>query len=230
MLSRATSLKNLKLLHFTPSSITVNESALLEINRMRSELIFNCDNPLDHLKSETNLCHPNIRSLNAHITDLQQEITIQHCAVICLTETHVQNQLDHHFLNGFKMLSNPTQHGLAIYVKNTADYDLIMFPLGTSIQIMGITLKTSTLGHISIIITYKLPQHQPQAYLHNLEKATQPILKAFQNIIILGDFNMIPENLHFLDFLRRHQLKQLVTSPTHTLGATLDFIITSVPV
>ena len=128
------------------------------------------------------------------------------------------------------MLSNPTQHRLAIYVKNTADYDLIMFPLGTSIQIMGITLKTSTLGHIPIIVTYKPPQHQPQAYLHNLEKATQPVLKAFQNIMILGDFNMIPENPHFLDFLRRHQLKQLVTSPTHTLGATLDFIITSVPV
>ena len=230
MLSRATSSKNLKLLNFTPSSITVNESALLEINRMRSESLFNCDNPLDHLKSETNLCHLNIRSLNAHITDLQQEITIQHCAIICLTETHVQNQLDHHYLNGFRMLSNPTQHGLAIYVKNTADYDLIMFPLGTSIQIMGITLKTSTLGHIPIIVTYKPPQHQPQTYLHNLEKATQPILKAFQNIVILGDFNMIPENPHFLDFLRRHQLKQLVTSPTHTLGATLDFIITSVPV
>ena len=63
-----------------------------------------------------------------------------------------------------------------------------------------------------------------------LYKHTAPILKAFQNIIILGDFNMIPENPHFLDFLRRPQLKQLVTSPTHTLGATLDFIITSVPV
>ena len=37
MLSRATSSKNLKLLNFTPSSITVNESALLEINHMRSE-------------------------------------------------------------------------------------------------------------------------------------------------------------------------------------------------
>ena len=92
---------------------------------------------------------------------------------------------------------------------------------------MGITLKTSTLGHIPVIVTYKPPQHQPQAYLRNLEKATQPIQKAFQNIIILGDFNMIPENPHFL---RRHQLKQLVTSPTHTLGATLDFIIPSVPV
>ena len=104
-------------------------------------------------------------------------------------------------------LSNPTQHGLAIYVKNTADYDLIMFPLGTSIQIMGITLKTSTLGHIPIIVTYKPPQHQPQAYLHNLEKAKQPILKAFQNIIILGDFNMIRENTHFLDSLGDINLK-----------------------
>ena len=67
-------------------------------------------------------------------------------------------------------------------------------------------------------------------YREFIYKHTAPILKAFQNIIILGDFNMIPENPHFLDFLRRHQLKQLVTSPTHTLGATLDFIITSVPV
>ena len=67
-------------------------------------------------------------------------------------------------------------------------------------------------------------------YREFIYKHTAPILKAFQNIIILGDFNMIPENAHFLDFLRRHQLKQLVTSPTHTLGATLDFTITSVPV
>ena len=67
-------------------------------------------------------------------------------------------------------------------------------------------------------------------YREFIYKHTAPILKAFQNIIILGDFNMIPENPHFLDFLRRHQLKQLVTSPTHTLGATLDFTITSVPV
>ena len=65
MLSRATSSKNLKLLNFTPCSITFNESALLEINRMRSESIFKCDNPLDHLKSETNLFHLNTRSLNA---------------------------------------------------------------------------------------------------------------------------------------------------------------------
>ena len=64
-------------------------------------------------------------------------------------------------------------------------------------------------------------------YREFIYKHSAPILKAFQNIIILGDFNMIPENPHFL---RRHQLKQLVTSPTHTLGATLDFIITSVPV
>ena len=227
MLSRATCSKNIKLLNFTINNITVNKSALSEIERMRSESLFKCD---ELQTNRMSVRHLNIRSLKAHLIDLQKELTAQHCDIICLSETHVDNELNQYTLNGYTTFSKATQHGLAIYVNDSANCQQIDIPMPCKIQIVGISLQISRLQHHPIIVTYKPPNMPVTFFLNHLDTIVQQILHSFHSIIILGDFNMMPENAQFIDFLQRHSLKQLVQSTTHTLGSTLDFIITSVPV
>ena len=84
---------------------------------MRSESLFKCD---ELHTNRMSVCHLNIRSLKAHLIDLQKELTAQHCDIICLSEMHVDNDLNQYTLNGYTTFSKATQHGLAIYVYDSA--------------------------------------------------------------------------------------------------------------
>ena len=106
IISRATSRKGIKLINFTADVLLVNESACLELKRMRKESLLNCENPLHKYKDATNVAHLNIRTLNSHFPDLEKDLSLKHLLVLCLTETHTR-QPDNN-LTGYNVVSKPT--------------------------------------------------------------------------------------------------------------------------
>ena len=224
MLSRATSRHAIKLVNFDPNDIKVNTSALAEITRMRSEANF-AYNPFQ-LQTEQCpilLAHLNIRSLQLHAIDLQHDICMKYLTLICLSETHIKHELP--LLPGFSSIATTSQHGLAIYIKEQYEYTELAFS-DLGIQIIGILL-TNNDSLYPIVLTYK-PPLQPQHFFYDsLQSCVQELLHTHTNIIIIGDFNTPLDSLVLKRFLQNNRLIQIIDQPTHILGNTLDFFITT---
>lgn len=72
--------------------------------------------------------------------------------------------------------------------------------------------------------------HTVNSFLDDFEQLVAEISVAKERLLILGDFNIhvdrdLPEVRRFNDILHAHNLSQLVTSPTHKRGHTLDLVV-----
>ena len=79
------------LLSREPEQIKVNLSALEEMNRMRTEALFDWKHPLRDM-NETKLCPFNIRSWNLHIEHFISDDIVTECDIMCFTETHCNGE------------------------------------------------------------------------------------------------------------------------------------------
>lgn len=222
MISRATSRTGIKLINFSADVIKVNESACEEIERMKKESLLNCDNPINSYSDHTVIGHLNIRTLNGHIQDLQKDVCLQYLSVLCLTETHTDKPAN---LTGFRVLSNPTEHGLAIYFRDTVTCEELQLTARTTdIQVMGVCVQELNLP---VIVVYRPPRQTVIRFFSDLSTIVKDLLERFQNILVVGDFNMPVHTSVMMDFSTEHDLFQTVQEPTHILGGILDLNFTN---
>ena len=78
-------------------------------------------------------------------------------------------------------------------------------------------------------LPYLSPPMSVQIFLEQLHIHVQHIQLQYQDLMIVGDFNMPPVTPSLCAFLSKNKLQQIIDVPTHILGETLDFIITSRP-
>ena len=74
------------------------------------------------------------------------------------------------------------------------------------------------------------PPHQNQAYF--IEQLSQLLdrLSGFENVLLLGDFNMEPNNQHQCSLLEKHDLINIIKGPTcfkSSKGRCIDLILTN---
>lgn len=182
----------------------------------------NCDNPISKYSDQTLIGHLNIRKLNGHIKDRQKDICLQYLSVLCLTETHTNQPAT---LTGFKVLSTPTEHGLAVYVRDTITCEKLRLTARTTdIQVMGICVKELNLP---VIVVYRPPRQIAVGFFNDLSFIVEDLLEKFPHIIIIGDFNMPVHTSVMMEISTAHGLIQTVQEPTHVLGGILDLTFTN---
>ena len=189
---------------------------------MKKESLLNCDNPISKYSDHTLIGHLNIRTLNGHIKDLQKDLCLQYLSVLCLTETHTNQPATP---TGFKVLSNPTEHGLAVYVKDSITCEKLSLTASTAdIQEMGVYIQELNLP---IIVVYRPPRQAVVEFFYDLSFIVEDLLEKWSHNIIVGDFNMPVHTSVLMDFSTAHDLIQTVQEPTHALGGILDLNFTN---
>ena len=81
-----------------------------------------------------------------------------------------------------------------------------------------------------ILGLYKPPQHYKNIFLENLSNQLNDTLRHYENVLLLGDFNLTPVNKSMVDFLSTHDLNNLINEPTCFTGKTptcIDLILTN---
>ena len=98
-----------------------------------------------------------------------------------------------------------------------------------TIEILPIEI---TLGSFKFLLIwlYKPPSASEKEFLLHLNKAHNFLSMKYENITLIGDFNMQPRNKNLKEFCDLNQLEHLILKPTCYKGkapSTTDLIITN---
>ena len=238
LLSRVRSQDKLRTQNFRKDLIVHNHEAVLEMERLRRESIFEFEHPLQKVKGHK-VCLNNIRGWHAHIDHfLSEKIYIEYSSVLCFTETKkgssVLSDISAH-QPGWKSIHHPTaDHGLAIcYDESKVVIDSTNIPeqpFFSRMELMS-TLMTIEGEQVMIVLVYRPPITTQQQILNFIEELTYQLnlLQIDQyNTIILGDFNL--DQMHdpyvnlFHDICERFSLTQRSNYSTHIYGGILDLV------
>ena len=109
-------------------------------------------------------------------------------------------------------------------------YKVIQNPsLATTLEVLPIKINLGIFKFL-LIGLYKPPSVSKNEFLLRLNKAHNFFSTKFENISLIGDFNMQPGNKNLKDFCDLNQLEHLILKPTCYKGktpSTIDLIITN---
>ena len=121
--------------------------------------------------------------------------------------------------------------GVALIFRNT--FKLISGKTFSSdyFECILVTIACDTGRKLNVLVVYRYSELPPAFFLTEFYKILENVFINFRNVIILGDFNLhvneklSPTILKFHDMLASFSLTQIIESPTHILGNTLDLVI-----
>ena len=162
----------------------------------------------------------NIRSLKAHLKDLQADFTLMQSDVICLTETWIpeESKLAGYQINAFKLfaVSKGRGKGAAMYVNKNL--------LTKHQKISSTTMQTIKLQHheFDLFTTYFENNSNIIENINIILNEVNPLKKT----IIVGDFNTgtLLQRTQLQQSLQKQNFRLLINAPTHEAGNTLDNI------
>ena len=85
-------------------------------------------------------------------------------------------------------------------------------------------------GKWLVISIYKPPQSCGKMFIERLSNQLNDLHTSYENILLLGDFNITPEGLKLRDFRDTHDLENLIKEPTCFKGKNptcIDLILTN---
>ena len=117
LIVRAKSRDKVLLLDFESEDIKVNESALVDIVRMRNESLFSWQHAIIELNG-ISMCLFNIRSWNVHLEHfLSDKFYSTYSSLFCITEANIDDSPAKHIneiLDDWKDIHKNTHHGLVL--------------------------------------------------------------------------------------------------------------------
>ena len=236
-LSRVRSLNGLHILDLNKDKITVADSVIGEMKRLRIDAPLKlCYTPLYTINdSFLKVVFHNTRSLHAHFDDIQADHNIKNADLIGIAETRlISTDRDENYeIEGFTLLRNDQKqysdqltrppHGLAVYVRKDAVLEYVNFstPL-LEFMILDIFYK----GHIQVVFVYKAPacklEHFKEVFLSDV---LRNLNIQQSNILIIGDFNFSEQNMNenFVMFMENtFKCQQIVMKKTTDYATKLD--------
>ena len=120
--------------------------------------------------------------------------------------------------------------GLLLYINEDIPFKIIQnSSLLPTLEVLPIGIK---LGRFTFLLTglYKPPSVSEKELLLHLNKTHNFFSTKYENITLIGDFNMQPGNKNLKDFCDLNQLQHLILKPTCYKGktpSTIDLIIKS---
>ena len=119
--------------------------------------------------------------------------------------------------------------GLLLYIIEDIPFKIIQnSSLPPTLEVLPIEIN---LGRFKFLLIglYKPPSVSEKEFLLHLNKAHNFFSTKYENITLIGDFNMQPGNKNLKDFCDLNQLEHLILKPTCYKGktpSTIDLIIT----
>ena len=181
----------------------------------------------------------NVRSLSGKENYIHDTIASSKFSVFGLTETWLRSS---HDCNSSRALCTPvgysflescrdTRRGGGVGLICLSSFSPTKVPTVayTSFELLAVKLCSPTT--IAVVI-YRPPSGDPDKFLEEFGDLLACVSLLSNSILLLGDFNIkvnisSPFLSSFLDILSLFHLHLCVTPPTHSLGNTLDLIISS---
>ncbi len=233
MLSRAKSRSGVKLLNFTPDKIKVNQKAVAEMERMRTECLFSWTHPLLNITGGS-IALLNIVSWNAHIQHfLADKMYINHNALFCFTETKLdgrsfQHIQDHDEVEEWADIHKTTGHGLAICYNTNKVKIIQVFETNSTLEILPVLMDICN-ETVLVVLLYRPPGPIGTFIMDLMTQVS--ILPTQYRILILGDFNLdqlLDQNVGRIHpILTTFTLHQRSNYTTHIDGGILDLVLDS---
>jgi len=183
----------------------------------------------------------NLRSLSGKENYIHDAIMSRKFSLLGLTETWLKSSPDY---NSSRALSTPDGYsflessrearrggGVALICDSSLSPTKVLTVAYNSFELLAVKLCSPT---TIVVVIYRPPSGDPEKFLEEFGDLLASISLLSNAILLLGDFNIkvniaSPFLSSFLDILSLFHLNLCVTPPTHTLGNTLDLIISSSP-
>ena len=198
-------------------------------------------NSLDGLKSlrihnHSNIAFPylNINSIRKKLDDLKV-IVYENVDILCIAETKIDESfptaqfLWSGYHKPYRLDISDKQGGLLIYIKAHLPSRLLSNHISPKdIQAIPFELNLWKEKWMFVCI-YRPPKQDSQYFLENLSLIIDHYSSIYDNLIILGDFNMEPKNPKLASFMNSFNLYNLIKSNTcfKGSGSCIDLILTN---
>ena len=181
----------------------------------------------------------NARSLVNKLSKFQSFVYSNPIDVYCITESWLSNSIfDNEILpSGYSIFcKNRGSRGGGILVAVADSIPTKLIPSPPNLQARTIMISYSN-RQILLCCVY-IPPNPDAHYFHSYVSYLSNLATSYESIIFLGDFNLpdiiwsslscSSSNSNLLcDFIFQHNLSQLIESPTHIQGNTLDLVLTN---
>ena len=187
--------------------------------------------------------HLNVRSLTAHLDEINHLLLAEQLDILCLGETWLTDAVDTCMLNfpGYVISrkDRPIKKsggGVAIIHRNNMNVERLRVPVAKS-TLESMWLQVISKSPIIVGVVYRPPSGQPTPAIEDMHSQLTHVRARDQPIYLLGDTNFDvtrpdkPGVTSYLQQLSDLSLKQLITEPTHPgLNPSLiDHMITNRP-
>ena len=178
--------------------------------------------------------HLNVNSLRNKIDSIDLLIK-EHIDICLLSETKLDNSFPNQqfHLNGYKLFRKDRDRfggGIAFYVNETIPCKTLNtsdIPENIELLLLEISLKSRKW---IIIGLYKPPSLNEKYFLENLSNLLNRLACHYENIILIGDFNLTVENKTLETFMSTFNFDCLIQKPTcfQSVNPTcIDLILTN---
>ena len=118
--------------------------------------------------------------------------------------------------------------GLCIYVKENIASKQLNLHLDKETEAIYLEINIRSRKWL-IVGLYKPPSQNNSLFLENMSKNLSRYLDSYENITLLGDFNMTPEDKNLEHFTDTFSLEHLINEPTCFKGSPscIDLIMTN---
>jgi hypothetical protein len=230
MLSRAKSMKGLKLCSFHEQKIKVNATALQEMERLKKNNQLQTETfhkNIHALPSLVVVTYLNIRSLKQYYPDLAADMMSEFSGFLCFSETNVSRY--HTFpICDMKVISCSNKHHGTVIYSSYSDAEEVSFEC-SHLEVAATMYKGLLLAAIytppsssfsDVSGDLKLLLNQVQCL------SSQGLIS---KVAVVGDFNMSFQQMTSLQpVVESYGLSQVVSEPTHQLGSILDLLFTNI--
>ena len=191
------------------------------------------------------LGHLNVRSLTAHLDEVNDLLAAEKLDVLCLSESWLTDRIDSQMLQfpGYTLhrkdrTSSRTGGGVAILCHNSISVLLLQVPdAGSSLETMWLQLQVKKQPSVIVGVGYRPPAGAAVAAIDDLHHQLTRVLARDRPTYLLGDFNFdalqptkpgVTGYLQLLEDLSLHQLVAAPTRPGNT-PTLIDHLITNRP-
>ena len=158
--------------------------------------------------------------------------------IIIISETKLDNTFpaEQFYIDGYnipvRLDNNEMSGGLLVYIKIDIPCKVITSNLPENFEGIFIELKIRNKKWL-VFTGYNPKTEYIQTYLDLVSKSLNVLVKEFENVLMLGDFNAQSTNANIKDFCDTYGLKHLITKPTcfkNVQNPTcIDLIMTNSP-
>jgi hypothetical protein len=165
----------------------------------------------------------NVRSLKAHLDDLQKDFVLMKSDVICLTETWIlAEEQEAIHLPGYKVYHVAAGRGKGVTVcvkEDITTAEVTVANRSQYLQHLGLQLED-----LSINVMYRSNKCSKES----LEERLQTCMPS-ERLLVVGDFNHPVNSSAFKSsigkLIQHHGMQQHVKLPTHEAGNILDLVL-----